>query len=144
MKFKPVIIVLVTLIIGFSIGFLTSSIITHQKMKRFTSFNSVETFKRITIGLIEPTEEQRKEILPLIDEYGKKMDQIRKEFGKEFFNLMKEFHNALKPYLTPEQIEKLENIQRPGRGREHRSPPGDSTGRGRRHRRPPPPSGERP
>ena len=144
MKFKPVIIVLVTLVIGFAIGFLTSSIITNQKMKRFRSFNSVETFKRITLGFIEPTEEQRKEILPLIDEYGKKMNEVREEFGKEFFNLMNEFHTSLKPHLTPEQIERLENIQRPGRGRDHRPHPGDSAGRDRRHRRPPPPQQEWP
>lgn len=143
MKSKPVLIVLVTLIIGFAIGFLTSSIITQQQMKRFRSFNSVDAFRRITIGFVEPTEEQKKEILPLINEYGKKMDQVRKDFGKEYFNLMKEFHDAVKPYLTPEQIEKLESLQRPGRGRNQRQP-GDSADRRRRHGRPPPDRGEWP
>jgi uncharacterized membrane protein (DUF106 family) len=130
MKVKPVIIISITLIIGFAIGFLASSMISHQRMKRFRSFNSVESFKRRTIHLIEPTEEQNKEILPLIDEYAKKMNQIRKDFGKEFFTLMKEFHNEIIPFLTEEQIERLELLQRPP-SRDSRSQ-SDSTKRGHR------------
>ena len=131
MKVKPIIIISSTLIIGFAIGFLTSSMISHQRMKEFRSFNSVESFKRRTIHLIEPTETQMKEILPVIDKYAKEMNQIRKDFGKEFFTIMKNFHSDIKPFLTEEQIEKLEFIQRPpprdGRGRS------DSTYWGRRH-----------
>jgi hypothetical protein len=113
MKIKPVIIIASTLIIGFAIGFLTSSMITHQKMKRFRSFNSVESFKRRTIHLIEPDEQQMKELVPILDKYAKDIIQIRKSFGKEFFSLMKDFHNEIKPLLTEEQVERLENLQRP-------------------------------
>lgn len=136
MKVKPVIIISTTLIIGFAIGFLTSSMISNQRMKRFRSFNSVESFKRRTIHLIEPTEEQIKEIIPLIDEYAKKMNQIRKDLGREFFNLMKDFHNEIKPFLTEGQIERLESLQRPPpRGSRSRN---DSTERDRRHDEKPP------
>lgn len=131
MKAKPLLIISVTLIIGFAIGFLTSSMISHQRMKRIRSFNSAESFKRRTIHLIEPTEEQKKEILPLIDEYGKKMNQIRKDFGKEFFSLMKDFHNDIKPFLTDEQIERLEYKQRPPQRDSHSGK--DSTGRDSRY-----------
>jgi hypothetical protein len=131
MKVKPIIIISSTLIIGFAIGFLASSMISHQRMKKFRSFNSVEAFKRRTIHLIEPNEKQMKEILPIIDKYAKEMDQIRKEFGKEFFNIMKDFYNDIKPFLTKEQIEKLEFIQRPpSRDSRHRY---DSTYQGRQH-----------
>lgn len=131
MKFKPVIVISTTLVIGFAIGFLTSSVITNQRMKRFRSFNSVESFKQRTIHLIEPTDEQMKQILPLIDEYAKRMNRTRVDFGKEFFNLMKDFHGKIKPFLTEEQIEKLEWMQRPPsipRGHRGRN---DSTKRGR-------------
>ena len=113
MKVKAVIVIAATLILGFAIGFLTSSMITHQRMKKFRSYNSIESFKQRTIHILQPTEEQLKEILPLIDEYAKKLDQTRKDFGKEFFTLITDFHKDLKPLLTAEQIERLQSLMRP-------------------------------
>ena len=113
MKVKAVIVISATLILGFAIGFLTSSMITHQRMKKFRSYNSIESFKQRTIHILQPTEAQLKEILPLIDEYAKKLDQTRKDFGKEFFTLITDFHKDLKPLLTAEQIERLESLMRP-------------------------------
>ncbi len=124
MKGKAILVISSTLVIGFAIGFLTSSMITHQRMKKFRSFNSMESFKHRIIHIIQPTEEQLKEIIPLIDEYAEKMDRIRRDFGKEFFTLINEFHSELKPLLTEEQIESLESLLRPPpRDSRHRSDP---------------------
>ncbi len=139
MKGKAVLVISFTLIIGFAIGFLTSSMITHQRMKKFRSFNSMESFKERTIHIIQPTDEQLKVIVPLIDEYAEKMDTIRRDFGKEFFTLINEFHTELKKHLTNEQIERLESMLRPPpRDSRHR---GDSGRRDRRHDGPRPDMG---
>lgn len=127
MKVKAVIVISATLVLGFAIGFLTSSMITHQRMKKFRSYNSIESFKQRTIHILQPTEDQLKEIVPLIDEYAKKLDQTRKDFGKEFFALISDFHKELKPLLTEEQIDKLESLMRP--------PPRNSRHRGDRNDR---------
>lgn len=128
MKNKPVLIIAITLVIGFFLGFLTSGIIRNQQLKCFRSFSSAEGFKYRTLRMVEPTEEQMKDILPVLDKFAKKSQDVRKEYTKEFRNLLKEYHSELKPLLTDEQIKKMESFskRRPsykGR-RDSRSRPG--------------------
>lgn len=128
MKNKPVLIIAITLVIGFFLGFLTNGIIRNQQLKRFRSFSSAEGFKYRTLKMVEPTEEQMKDLLPVLDKFAKKNQDVRKEYAKEFRNLLKEYHSELKPLLTDEQIKKMESFskRRPsykGR-RDSRSRPG--------------------
>lgn len=110
MKNKPVLIIAITLVIGFFLGFLTSGIIRNQQLKRFRSFSSAEGFKYRTLRMVEPTEEQMKDLLPVLDKFAKKNQDVRKEYAKEFRNLLKEYHSELKPLLTDEQIQKMESF----------------------------------
>ena len=110
MKNKPVLIIAITLVIGFFLGFLTSGIIRNQQLKRFRSFSSAEGFKYRTLRMVEPTEEQMKDLLPVLDKFAKKSQDVRKEYAKEFRNLLKEYHSELKPLLTDEQIQKMESF----------------------------------
>ncbi len=128
MKKKPALIIAITLVIGFFLGFLTSGIIRNQQLKRFRSFSSAEGFKYRTLRMVEPTEEQMKDLLPVLDKFAKKSQDVRKEYAKEFRNLLKEYHSELKPLLMDEQIKKMESFskRRPsykGR-RDSRSRPG--------------------
>jgi len=112
MKNKPVLIIAITLVIGFFLGFLTSGIIRNQQLKRFRSFSSAEGFKYRTLRMVEPTEEQMKNLLPVLEKFAKKSQDVRKEYAKEFRNLLKEYRSELKPLLTDEQIKKMESFSK--------------------------------
>jgi len=51
-----------------------------------------------------------KDLLPVLDKFAKKSQDVRKEYTKEFRNLLKEYHSELKPLLTDEQIQKMESF----------------------------------
>ena len=51
-----------------------------------------------------------KDLLPVIEKFAKKNQDVRKRYAKEFRNLLKEYHSELKPLLTDEQIKKMESF----------------------------------
>ncbi len=107
MKTRAILTVLISLITGFALGFITSSQITKMRTRDVHSMSSVEAFKARTFSVIEPTENQKAQITPIVEEYALKSDSLRKNTYSDFHNLMDEFHAQLKPYLTEEQMQRL-------------------------------------
>ena len=134
-KIKSGIILLTTLLIGFVIGFLTSTQVKESRIRELRTFGSAEGFRFMMEHMLELDDEQKDEIRPVVDKYAKKNFELMKNFRGEFSVLMKEFHKELTPYLTPEQIERLNEFGK--RGREMRKR-GESPrhGKGRHGRRP--------
>ena len=148
-KIKSGIILLTTLLIGFVIGFLTSTQVKESRIRELRTFGSAEGFRFMMEHMLELDDEQKDEIRPVVDKYAKKNFELMKNFRGEFSVLMKEFHKELTPYLTPEQIERLnefgkrgremrrkEEFPRYGRRRSGRGP-GGNPGPGQGHGRPP-------
>ena len=148
-KIKSGIFLLTTLLIGFVIGFLTSTQVKESRIRELRTFGSPEGFKYMMEHMLELNDEQKDAIRPVVDEYAKKNFELMKNFRGEFSILMKEFHKELTPYLTHEQIERLNKFgergkemrgrgesSRYGRRRSGRGPGGDP-GFGRGQGRPP-------
>ena len=107
MKTRALLTVIICLITGFFLGFITSSQITKMRTRDVHSMSSIEAFKARTFSVIQPTEEQKTEIMPIVEEYAVKSDTLRRKASREFHRLMREFHSQLEPYLTEEQMQRL-------------------------------------
>ena len=141
-KIKSGISLLTTLLIGFVIGYLTSTQVKENRIRELRTFGSAEGFKFMMEHMLELDEKQKDAIKPVVDKYAKENFELMKNFRGEFSVLMKEFHKELTPYLTPEQIERLNEFGKRGREmrgkgestrdgkRRHRSGPGDNPGPG--------------
>ena len=114
-KIKSGICLLTTLLIGFVIGYLTSTQVKGSRIRELRTFGSPEGFKYMMEHMLELDEKQKDVIRPLVDEYAKKNFELMKNFRGEFSVLMKEFHKELTPYLTPKQIERLNDFGKRGR-----------------------------
>lgn len=114
-KIKSGIFLLTTLLIGFVIGFLTSTQVKESRIRELRSFGSAEGFKFMMEHMLELDDEQKDVIRPVVDKYAKKNFELMKNFRGEFSVLMKEFHKELTPHLTPEQIERLNKFGERGR-----------------------------
>lgn len=102
-KLKPVLILLITLIIGFVIGGLTTvNIIRHKLMQ----FATEEGFKEATYDFFDPDDEQKNEMKPIVEKYSKKHNELRRTFFVEFFNMTESMIIELDSVLTDDQKEK--------------------------------------
>ncbi len=138
-KLKIVLVLTGTLLLGFFLGLLTSAQIRNAHIKKYRTFASRDGFAAWTIHVIDPTPEQKEKILPVVEKYAEKNLDLRRKYREEFIRLMKDYRNELYPLLTPEQINKLENMTRP-----HRPGRGPRRGKGPGPGGPPMPSGKKP
>ncbi len=146
MKTRSIIIIIATLILGFILGMLTSAEIRHRKLKPMSFFLSEERFRDGVFSVINPAEDQKLKLEKVIEEYSKRNRELQADFRKNMDDFMKDLWKEMEPILTPEQIEKLLNMEkkraefyRQGRGwhndstrggpdsRNRMRPPGDST-----------------
>lgn len=135
MKTKSIIIIITTLLIGFVIGFLTNAQITRQRLDTFVNRGSYNFFKYRMIRDINPDPQQAEKIEPILEKYAQLADQNVAQSRQKMQQLHQEMIDELKPYLTQQQMEWIENAHQNFRGdpqgRGRRGPP---AGRGPRHR----------
>ncbi|MCD4769867.1 MAG: hypothetical protein K8R35_06855 [Bacteroidales bacterium] len=127
MKARPVIFMILTLLIGLLIGILVSAQLRHKRMRPLRIYSTEQQFRESIYRLIQPAEEQTEVLDKIITRYGREGSDLQKDFRKEFDALMNDFWSELKPELTEEQINTMEDIlkQRRDAMRRIRS---DSTG----------------
>lgn len=110
MKIRALLTILLSLILGFVIGFVVSQEVVHYRVKDVQSMSSQETFKTRTFSIIEPTDQQIELIDPIIDDYSVKFDEARDKMRKEYHGIITDFHAELRPFLSEEQMKKLEEF----------------------------------
>jgi len=110
MKAKSIIVILVTLIIGFILGMLTSAQIRYNKLKPVRVFFSEERFREGFYRAIEPNEQQKAKIDLVLDKYAKINSELQSNFMKELDSNMKEFRKELDLNLTKEQLARLKEM----------------------------------
>jgi hypothetical protein len=146
MKAKPVIIIIVTLTIGFVIGMLVSARIRYQRLKPVRVFFSEERFRDGFYKVIQPDEKQKATIDDLLKKYSIINSDVQNDFRKRLDSTMKEFWKELEPSLTKEQIARLKEMEkrREDMWRQNQRNRGDSSNsRNRGIRGMPPPDGHR-
>lgn len=110
MKTRAIILIILSLLISFLLGFISSNQIHHFRTKDVRSMSSIESFKERSFSLIQPTEEQITNLEPIIDEYAVLFDSLRKSTFIQFKEFMDEFYQKLNPYMTEEQIKQTEDF----------------------------------
>jgi hypothetical protein len=144
MKAKPVIIIVITLVIGFILGMLTSAQIRYHRLKPVRVFFSADRFRNGFYEVIQPDEKQKQTIEQLLSKYAVINSEIQSDFRKKMDSTMKEFWKELEPSLTKDQLARIKEMEnrRMEMIRENMRNPHDSDGF-RNNRRMPPPGGDR-
>ena len=113
-KLKTSIIIIITLLIGIVIGALGSGMIRKNIYKdRITRFRKPEGFVNRIENIIEPDSIQQVVIRTILLNHHKRIRVVSEQYHVEMKALIDSLKNELKPILTPEQQERLnERLQR--------------------------------
>jgi hypothetical protein len=110
MKTKPILLVIVTLIIGFILGMLTSAQIRFHRLKPVRIYFSEERFREGFYKTIEPDAKQKEEIEKILQKYAKINGELQSDFKKELDSNMKDFRKEIDSKLTKEQLARLKDM----------------------------------
>jgi hypothetical protein len=110
MKTRPILVIIITLVIGFVLGMLTSAQIRYQKLKPVRMYFSEERFRDGFYKTIQPDEQQKTKIDLVLDKYAKLNSEIQNNFRKELDASMKDFRKELDSNLTKEQLARLKEM----------------------------------
>ena len=110
MKAKPIIVIIVTLIIGFVLGMLTSAQIRYHKLKPVRVYFSEERFREGFYRTIQPDEKQKVKIDEILDKYAKINSEMQSTFRKQLETSMKDFRKEIDSNLTKDQLARLREM----------------------------------
>lgn len=110
MKTKPIILVIVTLIIGFVLGMLTSAQLRYQKLKPVRVYFSEERFRDGFYKAIQPDDKQKTKIDLILDKYARINSDLQNDFRKELDASMKDFRKEIDSNLSKEQLARLKEM----------------------------------
>lgn len=105
-KKRPTLILLITLVIGFVLGFLVSGQITKHQMNEIMRWGTEDGFKESVLDVIEPTKDQESTVNIIVDKYADSNGELHNKWKREHGELMRALTLELTPVLTPEQMEK--------------------------------------
>lgn len=117
MKLRITLLIILTLLLGFIIGMLTSAQLRHKRMRPVRIYASEHYFKEHLYKVVEPDSAQKVELDDIIKQYGEEFNEMNTTFWKDFELLMDRQWNDIKPVLNKDQIEKLEELERMRRER---------------------------
>jgi hypothetical protein len=157
MKTRPILLGIITLIIGFILGMLTSAQLRLHKLKPVRVYFSEERFREGFYKTIQPDEEQKAKIDLILDKYAKQNSELQGDFRKELDANVRAMRKELDSNLSKEQLARLkemderrQEMMRQERKRrkndttnyrnDRRRYPGESPGRRPDLQDPPPPS----
>lgn len=110
MKAKPILIVVLTLVIGFILGMLTSAQLRFHRLKPMKVYFSEERFMEGFYKIIEPDDKQKAEIEKIVQKYAKLNSELQGNFRKELESNIKEFRKEIDSKLTKEQLARLKEM----------------------------------
>lgn len=111
MKTKVVIQLVIVLILGFFIGFLTNSSIVSKKIKNYNWRRGEVVFWSRTLDEINATEQQKEKIMPIVYEYSEEGHQIMSKAMKDIEPLWEQMDKKIAPLLTEDQLKIVEEIK---------------------------------
>jgi uncharacterized membrane protein len=113
MKIKAILTIVISLIVGFVLGFLTSGQMIKHEIRKKHSHSYHEMFVFRTLEVIDAREAQKDTIMPIIGQYAEKTLALKNRVSNDFDTLMHQMNQELKPYVSEVQFLKLEeNSQR--------------------------------
>ncbi|HZY24897.1 MAG TPA: hypothetical protein VFE71_03665, partial [Bacteroidales bacterium] len=110
MKTKLIIVIVLTLVIGFVIGMLTSAQMRFHRLKPVRMYFSEERFREGFYSAIQPDEKQKAQIDIILNKYAKINTDLQNNFRKELDASMKDFRKEVDSNLTKDQILRLKDM----------------------------------
>ena len=107
-RIKPIIILLSTLVIGIVLGFLVAGHHMHQRINKFQRWADPDGFVQMVQNRLDLTEEQREQVLPVIEKYANKSTSLRLDCHNQHQTIIDSMRQELIPYLNEDQVEKFD------------------------------------
>ena len=111
MKTKAILVIVITLIIGFILGMLTSAQIRHSKMKEMRTFLSGKDYAEMMLNVIQPDEEQKAKLEEVMSKFYITTREMQAGFRNDFDSVTAEFKKEIDTLLTKEQLEKVRELE---------------------------------
>jgi hypothetical protein len=112
MKLKVVIQLVIVLVLGFFIGFLTNSSIVSKKIKNYNWRRGEVVFWTHTLDEVHASQEQKDQIMPIVFKYSDKGHQIMHDAMEEIEPLWEEMEKEIAPILTQDQLKVVDGIKK--------------------------------
>lgn len=113
----------ITLLLGFIIGFYVNRQLTHQRLNHLRkSFNKPGMEMKMLAKSLKLTPEQVEEMRPILRKHLPVQLSTRKRHKSEMDSLRTAMFNDIQPYLTNQQLEKVERIKKQPRPHLRRRP----------------------
>jgi len=112
MKTRLILIILLTLIMGFVLGMLTSAQLRLHKLRPMRVYFSDNRMREGFYRIIQPDEKQKAEIDLILDKYAKINSETQARFRKELDANVKALRKELDARLTKEQIARLREMDK--------------------------------
>jgi len=110
MKTRPILLGIITLVIGFVIGMLTSAQLRLHRLQPVRMYFSEERFREGFYKTIQPDEEQKAKIDQILDKYAKMNSETQSNFRKELDANVRAMRKELDSNLTKEQLSRLKEM----------------------------------
>ncbi|MBS0011640.1 MAG: hypothetical protein KFF49_09540 [Bacteroidales bacterium] len=112
MKLRITLLIVLTLLLGFAIGMLTSAKLRHKRMNPVRIYASEQYFRDHLYKIVEPDSIQKEELNAIIVRYGRELNELNAIFRKDIEELMDKQWKEIKPVLNRDQIDELEEFDR--------------------------------
>lgn len=114
--------VIATLLIGFVIGFLVNGRVTKYKIRKMRTEYTDKGFNRAFMRTLHPTPEQMEQLEPILQKYAGKHRELMESMREDQEEIFNDFRLDVMPYLTEEQIRRLDRMHQKRKKRMDRSP----------------------
>ena len=116
-------IIIATLLIGFIIGFLVSGRLAKKRIHKMRSDFSEQGFNRKVMKALDPTPEQMEQLRPIVKKHAKMQKEMMSLMRASQDSLFNQFRVDVLPYLTEEQVKKLDRMHEKFKRRVERDGP---------------------
>lgn len=116
-KLETILVVLGLIFIGFVSGFYVHRQISKHFIKNVIEMRNPKGFQDQFFNGIGATEEQREQLLPIVESYSAKIGKQHRELRRLRHELIDSMHAEVRPILTEEQIQRMDEFSRRFRDR---------------------------
>ena len=110
MKTRPVLVIIITLVIGFLIGMLTSAQIRFHRLRPMRMYFTDDRFREGFYKIIQPDEKQRIKIDQILDKYSRLNSDVQDKFRIELNTNVEAMRKELDQNLTKDQVARLKHM----------------------------------
>ncbi|MBU0559897.1 MAG: hypothetical protein KJ799_18165 [Bacteroidetes bacterium] len=111
MKTKATVIIIITLLVGFALGFFTHVLLMENRLNDISGLRKRGGITRHFLNRLEVSDEKKDTIRTIIRQYEEKFKSHSESSRAEMKYLMDSLKSELQPFLTEEQLRILDRPQ---------------------------------